>query len=63
MPHGAFFSLFAVDKDDGQLLQEDNGQLHYTEQISKDMQQFERELHQQVLLPSLSLRISSTKRQ
>ena len=62
MPSVAFFSFFTVDKDAGQLLPEDVGQLNDTEQISEEMQQFKQELHKEVLLPSLPLRISSMKK-
>ena len=46
MVTGVYFSKHN-DEDDGQLLQEDDGQLHDTEQIFEDMRQFERELQQQ----------------
>ena len=61
MAPGAIHSLFAVDEDEGQLLQEAVGQLHGIEQISEDMQ-FERELRKESLLRSLPLQISSTKK-
>ena len=48
MAPGAIHSLFAVDEDEGRLLQETVGQLHGREQISEDMQ-FERELCQESL--------------
>ena len=63
MVPGIYFSK-VNDKDAGQLYPKDEGQLNDTEQIPEDIQQFERDLHQEAFLISLflPLPISSTKK-